>query len=78
MKTPATVALASILIVTAVGASAQMGPLTPAPELKKLDYFGASWAREATIGQGPWGSGGKFSATGTDEWMKGNFSCRPQ
>lgn len=55
MKTPATVALASILIVTAVGASAQMGPLTPAPELKKLDYSSASWAREATIGQGPWG-----------------------
>jgi Protein of unknown function (DUF1579) len=73
MKTSATMAFAFILIISAVDASAQMGPPTPAPELKKLDHFSGSWTSEATIGQGPWGSGGKFSATGTDEWMKGNL-----
>jgi hypothetical protein len=73
MKTLTTITLAFILIVTAVGASAQMGPPTPAPELKKLDYFSGSWTIDATIGPGPWGNGGKFTASGTDEWMKGNF-----
>jgi Protein of unknown function (DUF1579) len=73
MKTLAPIMLGLILIVTARSASAQMGPPTPAPELNKLDYFSGSWTIEATIGQGPWGNGGKFSATGTDEWMKGNF-----
>ena len=73
MKTLATIALGFILITTAVGASAQMGPPTPAPELKKLEYFSGSWTIDATIGPGPWGSGGKFSSTGTGEWMKGDF-----
>ena len=73
MKTLVTIALGFILLITAAGASAQMSPPTPAPELKKLDYFSGSWTTDATIGAGPWGSGGKFSATGTDEWMKGNF-----
>src|SRR5215468_6834584 len=71
LKTLATIALGFILLISA--ASAQMSPPTPAPELKKLDYFSGSWTIDATIGAGPWGSGGKFSATGTDEWMKGNF-----
>jgi hypothetical protein len=73
LKTLAAIALGFILIITAAGASAQMGPPTPAPELKKLDYFNGSWTIDATIGPGPWGSGGKFSSSGTGEWMKGNF-----
>jgi len=73
LKTLAGIALGLILIITSSGASAQMSPPTPAPELKKLDYFSGSWTVDATIGPGPWGSGGKFSATGTDEWTKGNF-----
>jgi hypothetical protein len=73
LKTTTSIALGLILMITTASASAQMSRPTPAPELKKLDYFSGSWTMDATIGPGPWGSGGKFSATGTDEWMKGNF-----
>lgn len=73
MRKLATITLSFILLATAVGASAQMAPPTPAPELKKLDYFSGGWTIDATIGPGPWGSGGKFTSTGTDEWLKGNF-----
>lgn len=45
----------------------------PGPELKKLDYFLGAWTTDATIGQGPWGAGGKFSSTDTTEWMTGGF-----
>ena len=48
-------------------------PPTPGPEVKKLDYFLGTWTVEATIGQGPWGSGGKFTSTDTTEWMPGSF-----
>jgi hypothetical protein len=49
--------------------------MTPAPgsEIKKLDYFVGSWAVEGTIGQGPWGNGGKFSSSDRAEWMPGKF-----
>ncbi len=46
---------------------------TPGPEVKKLDYFLGNWTVEATIGQGPWRSGGKFTSTDTTEWMPGSF-----
>jgi hypothetical protein len=62
--------LTSVLL--AAAAVAQMAP-TPGPELKKLDYFAGTWSAEGTISPGPWGAGGKFSSTGTDEWMPGNF-----
>jgi hypothetical protein len=45
----------------------------PGPEVKKLDYFAGTWTTEGTIGQGPWGTGGKFSSMRTSEWMPGNF-----
>jgi hypothetical protein len=45
----------------------------PGAEVKKLDYFGGTWTTDCTIAQGPWGMGGKFSATHTGEWMTGNF-----
>lgn len=64
--------LASILILSAAAAWAQM-PMKPGPELKKLDYFVGTWTTDGTIAQGPWGAGGKFSATDTTEWMEGNF-----
>jgi len=74
------VALKKILVATfvllmavfTVSAWAQMAP-TPGPEVKKLDYFAGTWTTEATIGQGPWGAGGKFISTSTTEWMPGNF-----
>ena len=60
------------LVLMAVSAWAQMGA-KPGPELKKLDYFLGTWTVEATIGQGPWGAGGKFVSNGTTEWMPGGF-----
>lgn len=62
---------ASILLIT-TSAFAQMGQ-KPGPELKKLDYFVGTWSTEGTVSQGPWGMGGKFSSTGTTQWMSGNF-----
>ncbi len=72
MKRFATVVV-GLLLVMAISVSAQMAAPTPAPELKKLDYFSGSWNTETMIGQGPWGSGGKFTATGTYEWQQGSF-----
>jgi len=64
--------LLSALILFAASAWAQMAP-KPGAEVKKLDYFVGSWTVEATIAQGPWGAGGKFSSTDTNEWMPGSF-----
>ena len=68
-----TSALGLIVVLMSVAAVAQMGPPAPGPELKKLDYFIGTWSLDATIGSGPWGGGGKFTATDTAEWMKGEF-----
>jgi uncharacterized protein DUF1579 len=66
----------AILVLTLIGCAAsawaQM-PAKPGPEVKKLEYFVGSWTTEGTVAQGPWGPGGKFSATDTSEWMPGNF-----
>ena len=62
--------LTSILL--AAAAMAQMAP-TPAAELKKLDYFVGTWSAEGTISPGPWGAGGKFSSTGSNDWGMGGF-----
>jgi hypothetical protein len=64
--------LAAFLLLAAVASMAQAAP-KPGPELKKLDYFVGSWTLDGTIGQGPWGAGGKFSSSETYEWMSGNF-----
>ena len=66
------IAFVPILILAAASAWAQMG-VPPGPELKKLDYFVGSWTTEGTVAPGPWGMGGKFSASGSWEWMQGNF-----
>ena len=62
----------SALLLFSAAAWAQM-PAKPGPEVKKLDYFLGNWTVEATIGQGPWGAGGKFTSNDTTEWMPGNF-----
>jgi hypothetical protein len=62
--------LVSTLVLLTASAWAQMAP-KPGPELKKFDYFLGTWTTEATIGPGPWGAGGKFTATDTTEWMPG-------
>jgi len=64
--------LLSTLVLFAASAWAQMAP-KPGPEVKRLDYFVGSWTVEATIAQGPWGAGGKFISTDTNEWMPGSF-----
>ena len=66
------IVLIPFLILIAVSAWAQMGG-PPGPEVKKLDYFVGTWTTEGMIAQGPWGTGGKFTASGTSEWMPGNF-----
>ncbi len=66
------IALVPFLLVIAASAWAQMGA-KPGPEVKKLDYFVGTWTTEATVAPGPWGAGGKFTATDTNEWMPGNF-----
>ncbi len=68
---------AATFILLAVSAMAQM-PAKPGPELKKLDYFVGSWSVDATIGQGPWGAGGKFTSTTTTSWMPGDFYLQTQ
>lgn len=73
MKRTSTVVFGFFFAFLAVVASAQMTPPTPAPELKKLDYFTGTWTSEATIVPGPWGSGGKFTDSVKAEWMKGDF-----
>lgn len=73
MKKLAVMTVGLVVVLATISAAAQMTPPTPAPELKKLDYFIGTWNIDATIGPGPWGGGGKFTATGTDEWLKGNF-----
>jgi hypothetical protein len=66
------IVLIPFLILIAASAWAQMGG-SPGPEVKKLDYFVGTWTTEGTIAPGPWGAGGKVTATGTSEWMPGNF-----
>jgi len=60
------------LVLVVASAWAQM-PDKPGPEVKKLDYFAGTWTTEGTVSQGPWGNGGKFTATDTSEWMTGGF-----
>ena len=67
------VIVALTVALTSLAAVAQMGPPAPSAELKKLDYFAGNWTSEATIPSGPWGAGGKFTASGAGEWLKGGF-----
>jgi len=73
MKQILTIFFGFIFTFLAAATSAQMTPPTPAPELKKLNYFTGNWSSETIIAPGPWGPGGKFSDTVTAEWMKGEF-----
>src|SRR5581483_11322116 len=72
MKRHSQFGIGILILLAALAAVAQMGS-TPAPELKKLDYFAGTWTIDANIGSGPWGAGGKFTSTGSSEWMKGGF-----
>ena len=65
------IAVLGLVVAASAAAMAQMN--TPAPELKKLDYFVGNWSTEATVVPGPWGGGGKFTDAVKTEWMKGGF-----
>jgi hypothetical protein len=63
-----------LAIVAVNSAYAQMGPPTPAPELKKLDFMAGDWTTEGTFIPGPPGTPpSKFTSTSHGEWMEGNF-----
>jgi hypothetical protein len=62
----------STLLLTAL-AFAQMAPPKPAPELKKLDYFSGAWSSSGDMKPGPMGPGGKFSESGSGDWMDGGY-----
>ncbi len=64
--------LIPMLLIAALSAWGQM-PSKPGPEVKKAEYFLGTWTTEGTVAQGPWGAGGKFSSTETEEWMPGGF-----
>ncbi len=66
-----TLTIASLLL--AAGAFAQTPHPTPAPELKKLDYFSGNWTTEAQMKPSPYGPGGKVTGSDHIEWMQGDF-----
>ncbi|MBV9182925.1 MAG: DUF1579 family protein [Acidobacteria bacterium] len=64
--------LLSSLLVTAV--YAQMGPPSPAPELKKLQLFAGDWSADGTMTMGPPGTApSKWTRNSHAEWLDGNF-----
>ena len=63
-----------LALILASSAYAQMGPPTPAPELKKLDMFAGDWSIEGTLVAGPPGTPPtKYSSVDHGEWMDGSF-----
>ena len=74
MKRSMTLICAALFAILA-GASlkAQMGPATPSPELKKLDFMAGDWTSEGDIKAGVGMPGGKFTVSSHAEWMEGNF-----
>jgi hypothetical protein len=73
-RSSASVLFVLVVLVLATSAYAQMGPPTPAPELKKLDFLAGDWTSEGTFIPGPPGTPpSKFSTTSHAEWMQGNF-----
>jgi len=69
----ATICAVVFTLLTALSVQAQMGPATPAPELKKLDFMAGDWTSEGDMKPGPGMPGGKFSISSHTEWMEGNF-----
>ena len=54
-------------------AQAQMGPPTPAAELKKLEMFAGDWTAEGTQTPQPGAAPSRWTMTTHAEWMDGNF-----
>jgi Protein of unknown function (DUF1579) len=73
MKRASAIALVAIFVCAALAAAQGPPAPTPAPELKKLDYFAGAWKSEGELKPGPMGPGGKFSEVTHSEWMPGHF-----
>src|SRR5262249_7456701 len=72
-RTSEAVLIFCVMLITAAAVQAQMGPPTPAPELKKLDFLAGDWTAEGTVNPGPGMPGGKFTEATHAQWMEGNF-----
>jgi len=65
---------AFIAMFAATSAYTQIGPPTPAPELKKLDFMAGDWSVEGTLVAGPPGTPPtKYTSSDHGEWFEGNF-----
>jgi len=74
MKQALAIALLCVFVCAALVAAQGPPPKpTPAPELKKLDYFAGNWKSEGEVKPGPFGPGGKFTSMEHNEWMTGKF-----
>src|SRR5262245_31743251 len=74
MKQALAIALLSVFVCAALVAAQGPPPKpTPAPELKKLDYFVGTWKSTGELKPSPMGPGGKFTSTERNEWMPGHF-----
>jgi hypothetical protein len=73
MKRISTLVL-SLVVFTAALSLAQGPPkMTPAPELKKLNYFAGTWKATGELKPGPMGPGGKYTTTDHNVWELGHF-----
>lgn len=72
-RTAGAVLCLCLTFVAAASLHAQMGQMTPAPELSKLAFMAGEWTTEGTMNPSPGMPGGKFSSTSHAEWMPGNF-----
>ena len=68
-----TCAVLLLCIFVAGAAFAQMEKMTPAPELKKLDYFAGNWTSVGDVKPGPMGPGGKTILHEHIALMEGKF-----
>jgi hypothetical protein len=73
MKRALAIALVAVLACAALAAAQGPPKPTPAPEVKKLDYFTGTWKSEGELKPGPMGPGGKLSGVDHNEWMSGHF-----
>jgi hypothetical protein len=76
MKRASAIALVAILACSVLAVGQGMPAPTPAPELKKLDYFVGTWKSEGELkpgSMGPGSQGGKFSEVTHSNWMAGRF-----
>jgi Protein of unknown function (DUF1579) len=64
----------AVVCVFAGGLLAQESKMPqPGPEHKRIAYLGGHWTSEGEMKPGPFGPGGKMTATDHNEWFPGGF-----